>query len=144
SVDSAEGYVFGYDGGNRLTSADYPAAYGLPADESWTYDPAGNREILGNLAAYDYDANNRITVSPGFASYGFDDDGNLTSRTGETFTFDDTNRLRSFSKTGTSAAYAYDPFGRRIRKIVNGQTTWTLWDGDQRLAGDHRPGGPPS
>jgi RHS repeat-associated protein len=29
-----------------------------------------------------------------------------------------------------SASYAYDPFGRRIRKVANGTTTWFVWDGD--------------
>jgi len=33
------------------------------------------------------------------------------------------------------ASYAYDPFGRRIRKTVGGVTTWTVWDGD-RLWGE--------
>ncbi len=132
--DPTGAYVFGYDAANRLTSASYPAAYGFTGNQAYIYDPAGNREDPVDANLYAYDANNRLTASPGIPSYGFDDDGNLTARTGETFSYDFTNRLRSFSKTGTAASYAYDPFGRRIRKSVNGVTTWYLWDGDQLLA----------
>jgi len=44
SSDPTVGYVYGYDAANRLASADYPAAFGLPADETFGYDPAGNRD----------------------------------------------------------------------------------------------------
>ncbi|MCO6411106.1 MAG: hypothetical protein J5I92_00015 [Thiogranum sp.] len=33
-----------------------------------------------------------------------------------------------------TASYAYDPLGRRIKKTVNGVTTWYLWDGAELLA----------
>ena len=63
-------YTYGYDGFNRLTGATYSASVGL-ANESYAYDAAGNREDPGNGALYDYDANNRITASPG-KTYAFD------------------------------------------------------------------------
>ncbi len=132
--DPTGAYVYGYDAANRLTSATYPAAYGFTGNQAYVYDPAGNREDPVDASLYAYDANNRLTASPGIPSYTFDDDGNLTARTGETIGYDFTNRLRSFSNSTNAASYAYDPFGRRIRKSVNGVTTWYLWDGDQLLA----------
>jgi RHS repeat-associated protein len=136
---SAESFAYCYDGIDRLTSATNPTAYGLPASEAYTYDPAGNRETPGSPSDYDYDANNRITASPG-ATYAFDADGNLATKNAglsseERFTFDKTNRLAYWEQgppgsPTASASYAYDPFGRRIRKVANGTTTWFLWDGD--------------
>lgn len=40
----------------------------------------------------------------------------------------------SASRTGTTAAYTYDPTGRRISKDVNGQVTGYIYDGDQVIA----------
>jgi YD repeat-containing protein len=135
---SAQTFDYAYDGVDRLVEALNPTAYGLPASEEYEYDAAGNRETPGSPSDYAYDANNRITASPG-ATYGFDADGNLETKNAglsseERFTFDKTNRLVAWEKglpTPTaSASYAYDPFGRRIQKQTGGTTTWFVWDGD--------------
>lgn len=125
---------YGYDGLNRLTSASYPAGLGLTG-ESYSYDKIGNREDPSNGALYAYDANHRITSSPGSLTYTFDADGSLATRSdGATFTHDYRNRLTQYSKGGTTADYLYDAAGRRIRKTVNGAVTWFLWDGARLLA----------
>ena len=137
-------FDYGYDGIDRLTGADYPNAFGLPADESFIYDPAGNRDDASSQGTFTYDANNRIQTSAGF-SWTFDADGNVLTRTEtatsteERFTFDKTNRLEAWEKgpVGSptdTASYLYDPFGRRVQKTVNGVTTWFLWDGDALAA----------
>ncbi|MBI3187591.1 MAG: hypothetical protein HYZ31_07005, partial [Gammaproteobacteria bacterium] len=126
---------YNYDNLYRLTGATHPVSSGLPTAESFTYDDAGNRENPADLAAYDYDNNNRITTSPGVTSYGFDADGNTTSKTGgEIFGYNHNNQLTSYSKTGTTASYVYDAAARRINKTVNGTATWYLWDGSKLLA----------
>jgi YD repeat-containing protein len=96
--DPTGAYAFGYDAANRLTSASYAAAYGFTGNQAYVYDPAGNREDPADASLYAYDANNRLTARPGIPSYTFDDDGNLTARTGESFSYDFTNRLRSFTR----------------------------------------------
>ena len=124
---------YDYDGLYRLTQAVHPAVIGLPT-ENYQYDQVGNREDPSDPALYDYDSNNRITQSPGL-SYSFDDDGNMTGRSdGAALVYNKENRLIQFSKGATSAAYQYDPMGRRIAKTVNGITTWYLWDGSDLLA----------
>ncbi|MCO6411411.1 MAG: hypothetical protein J5I92_01580, partial [Thiogranum sp.] len=76
----------------------------------------------------------RITASPGL-TYTFDDDGNTIGRSdGATLSYTHENRLASFTQGSTTASYAYDPLGRRIKKTVNGVTTWYLWDGAELLA----------
>ena len=129
-------FDYGYDGADRLTSAAYPSLLGLPGSESFPYDAAGNRDDNpANPSPWNYDANNRILGSPGPLTYTHDDDGNAETRSdGGTFTYDRTNRLRNFTKGGTTAKYHYDGFGRRIRKEVNGAWTFYLWDGDRLLA----------
>ncbi len=148
SGEPAESYVFGYDGANRLTDANYPAAFGLPVNETFGYDLAGNRDDGPGVATpWSYDANNRLIASPAADVSCYDDDGNLTSTRSapdtcasgtdtQTFTWDAQNRLRRYENPSTSkdVAYLYDPFGRRIRKTDGASTTHYLWDGDRLLA----------
>jgi len=135
-TDSDGLHDYGYDGLDRLTQALHPGGSGLPGSEDFGYDGVGNREDPGDPAAYGYDANNRITTSPGL-TYTFDDDGNTLSRSdGATFSYDAGNRLTGYSQGGTTASYRYDPLGRRIKKTVDGQTTWFVWDGT-RLLGEY-------
>jgi RHS repeat-associated protein len=141
---SAQAYDYEYDGVDRLTEADYPSAFSLPADETFSYDDAGNRDNAG----FGYDVNNRIEESPG-RLYQFDADGNLEAITDDAtptpnpianLIWDFGNRLQEYENVavGKTATYRYDPFGRRILKEVDdGSTTTTtfyLWDGDQLLA----------
>ncbi len=148
-------YGYGYDPQQRLTSAVYPALSGLPASENFPYDAAGNRD--DDPAAdspWRYDANNRIERSPvpggttGTRLYSSDLDGNLltVSQAGvppiaRVLTFDWSNRLKRVDEGVVPlVAYEYDPFGRRIRKVVTqaglplNVTTYYLWDGDRLLA----------
>jgi RHS repeat-associated protein len=125
-----------YNGIDRLTGFTHPAASGLPLTESFAYDGVGNREDPANAALFQYDANNRVTASPGL-TYTADADGNIaTTSGGATFTHDLLNRLSDFAATGISASYLYDIGSRRIRKTVGSQSSWYLWDGS-RLAAEY-------
>jgi len=125
---------YNYDGLDQLTSATRPAGYGV-ANESYLYDKVGNREVPTDLTIYQYDNNHRITQSPGLLQYTYDLAGNQLTRTdGVTMTYDTDNRLTTYVKGATSASYAYDAFGRRIKKTVNGVITYFAWDGSQLIA----------
>ncbi len=151
-------YAYGYDAQQRLISATYPGLPGLPASESFPYDAASNRDDNPNAdSPWRYDANNRIENSPapnsatGTREYGFDLDGNLLTVTqantppllpsARVMTFDWSNRLKRVDEGVVPiVAYEYDPFGRRIRKVVTqtgiplNEVTYYLWDGDRLLA----------
>ncbi|HKE92732.1 MAG TPA: RHS repeat-associated core domain-containing protein, partial [Povalibacter sp.] len=123
-----------YDGVDRVIAALHPAASGLPTAEAFAYDRAGNREDPSNPTLFQYDANNRITASPG-VTYTPDADGNIAAASsGITLTHDALNRLATFSSGATVANYTYDSANRRIRKTIGGQSTWFLWDGQRLLA----------
>jgi RHS repeat-associated protein len=137
--------VFGYDGIDRLTSATFPTGIGLPERDDYNYDPAGNRDeatLQGTpLGTSTYDANNRIQTAASARTYVFDSDGNQTQimdagSPSARLSFDFTNRLRRYEDLETSSTmqYFYDPFGRRIRKVASGVTTWYVWDGDRLIA----------
>jgi RHS repeat-associated protein len=96
-----------------------------------------------NRGTNTFDAKDRLTAS-GSVTYGYDDNGNLTSRTegGVTtsYAYDSLNRLTG----GTS--YSYNGDGLRVSKTVASVTTDVAWDptgigtllsdGDDYLWGD--------
>ena len=67
--------------------------------------------------------------SVGAVTQTFDNNGNLTNDGTWTFGYDAESRLTSASKTGVTASYLYDPFGRREQKTVNSTVTQYLLDG---------------
>jgi RHS repeat-associated protein len=132
-TDGDGAHSFAYDGVNRVTQALHPTASGL-GGESFVYDRAGNRKDPANPSLWTYDANNQI-VRGGAVTYTFDADGSLATRSdGTAFSHDIESRLTQYTGSSTTASYLYDSVGRRIRKTVNGATTWFLWDGTRLVA----------
>jgi RHS repeat-associated protein len=147
--------AFTYDGLGRLTQTLFRAnGTGCSWNEGsgWTcqpaatdsthvfsYDAVGNRTSQGGV----YSTGNRIGSFNGCA-YGTDNDGNVTSRTfvagpcpsyDFTFIWTADNRLDGFETSGASVRFAYDAFGRLVRRDVNGSArSYFLWDGDHLLA----------
>jgi YD repeat-containing protein len=77
---------------------------------------------------------NRVSLS-------YDSNGNLTSDGTNTYTWDARNHLTAISG-GSTASFAYDGFGRRVKKVIGGTTTQFLYDGlnpVQELNGRHNP-----
>src|ERR1700741_866372 len=101
--------VYAAPNGLNQYTAMTPAGQGAP--------PANGHDCAGNAQAISYDCN-----------------GNLTGDGVFSFAYDPENRLMSASKSGMSAAYAYDPLGRRTAKTVNGTATLFLHDGDNEIA----------
>jgi RHS repeat-associated protein len=76
------------------------------------------------------------TVTPAGSSVqtiAYGNNGNLTGDGTWTFVYDSENRLMTANATGTAAAYAYDPLGRRTKKTVNSASTFFLQDGDDEV-----------
>ncbi|GLX09002.1 hypothetical protein Misp03_59280 [Microbispora sp. NBRC 16548] len=135
---------FTYDGLHRLTQAwtttatscgtGTAAADGLgidPYSQSYAWDGVGNLTSLtsnGQTASYTYsppgatavrpDAVTSITRPNGTDSYGYDNAGQMTSRTID----------------GKQSTFTYDELGELTKAVVDGQTTDNVYDADgQRL-----------
>ncbi len=76
---------------------------------------------------YSYDRADRIT-SVGGTTYTENANGNLTARGSDSFTYDQANRLKSASVSGTGSTYAYDGDGKRASRTVGGTQTGYLYD----------------
>lgn len=132
--------TLGYDGLNRLTSAVAPALWGT---ETYRYDALDNlRERLkdGQAYVYNYDALNRLSnvTAGGNAVYqfGYDLRGNVTAKNSDTLIFDQVNRLQAHNG---KQSYAYDAWGRRVRKIdlSTGAETRSLYNKAGQLLREH-------
>jgi RHS repeat-associated protein len=129
-TDGAGAHNYSYDPLDRLTAATHPNQ----TNESYTFDDVGNRTASHQGSSYSYQAFNRLVAANG-ASFGYDANGNLTSKTDAsgswTYTWDYDNRLKQASKSGgVVVTYAYDALGRRIQRTSStGGTTKFIYDG---------------
>jgi len=132
---SGETINYLYDSLNRLTSA---ATTGPQWGLSFSYDGFGNRlsqtltKGSGPVSSLAISlANNRITTS----GYGYDSNGNLTTRPGETLTYDNDNRLTQASGGYGTEKYSYTPPNQRVwRKLANGTEEYYFYGvGGDRL-----------
>jgi RHS repeat-associated protein len=129
-------YQYGYDKLGRLEMVDNPNLQ----DETYTYDPVGNRLTDNNKpGTWGYNNNNQLTGIAATTSFVYDDNGSTISKTegGTTtdYVYNLENRL-SEAKQGAStiATYYYDPFGRRLSKTVGGTTTYFMYADEGLIA----------
>lgn len=116
--------------------------------QTYSYDRWGNRTKLihqanGALSSQDVTitsgsngSTNRIATVNNVAQV-YDAAGNLTSDGVYDYKYDGANRLRRILLAGTStlvAQYWYDAANRRVKQIVNGVTTHSLWEGMHAIA----------
>lgn len=112
--------------------------------DEYAYDTLGNR-TKESEGTYGYSGGNLLS-SAGGRSYGYDANGNLVSRKDPDgseyrFKYDALNRLNKVIKNDQlTAEYVYDPFHRRIAKLLfsegeTGQreTVKYLWEGSNEI-----------
>ncbi|MDH5824647.1 RHS repeat protein [Luteimonas sp. RD2P54] len=137
-----------YDGLDRLTETVSP----MFGTASYAYDVLDNLKAVRLSAGtkardhtYVYDANHRLNLvtntSGGatVATLGYDARGNLASRNGQTYQFDQGNRLRDVPGV---ESYRYDGHGRRVQATRNGASIYSVYgqDGVLRHQRDERTG----
>ena len=141
-IDLSGTHNYNYDELYRLITATHPT--GNP-NESFNYiDPVGsvgNRTSSHLSSSYTTNELNRLTEDDSYI-YSYDADGNMISKsnkvTNETtyFYFDAENKLVQVDKYNStptlisSVSYAYDGFGRRVKKNVNGTVTFYVYDNE--------------
>ena len=130
--------AFGYNAKGEVTYAsingwNIGAGASSPAQESfYSYDQIGNfLEVTQgtNSTIYTSNALNQYTAA-GDAALSYTPDGGLTGFGGLTFAYDSGTRLKSVSSNGVViAAYDYDSFDRRVRKVTPEAETTFVYDG---------------
>jgi RHS repeat-associated protein len=134
-----------FDAASNLSSLAFKDATATLTSTTYAYDRIGNQVAAISSPSKDnlpippfghstYDAGNRL-LDDGIYQYDYDNKGNLVAKiktaTMEmtTYSWDAEGRLiRVHLPDGTTAQYAYDPFGRRIEKSVTGTITRYLYD----------------
>jgi len=122
---------YSYDDLSQLTSEN---------GNIYKYDSNENR-IHKNGSDIQHNKFNEITFFDGF-KFEYDKNGNLKTKQVNdsvfTLEYDSLNRLTGASSSNLQVEYLYDPFGRRIQKIVqqsNGKAVEEyLYDGDNEIA----------
>jgi RHS repeat-associated protein len=129
--------TYTYDNLYQLISVTYPDN----STVNYTHDAFGNRLILTNateVTDYTYDDADRLQ-SAGAVTYGWDNNGNLISKTdsnGTTnYTYDHQNGLISITFPDCSTnTFTYYPDGRRLSKAnTSGETTYYFYDGPNAI-----------
>lgn len=142
--------TYGYDRMNRHTSVDHSDA---TPDVTRTYDLAGRPTTMvdgSGTVTYTHDNADRLTAIVrtgggsglnGTLSYGYDDAGNITSRTlpdssSSTYGFDDDGRLITITSAGATTTLAYDGAGNLTTTTLpsgNGHVETRTYDRAGRL-----------
>ena len=135
---------YDYDGVNRVLS---------DGAGSYTYDWAGNRLTSpghSTPALYDgvapaYQGDNRL-LNDGKSIFAYDDDGNQTTKSNVdgtwNYEYDEQGHLTAV-RNGSMlvATYAYDPWGRRVWKEINGGQRTYYHYADEGLVGEYDANG---
>ncbi|MFD4602086.1 LamG-like jellyroll fold domain-containing protein [Streptomyces sp. NPDC058464] len=149
-TDAAGTTSYGYDSAGRLSSLN-DAATGKQLTYSYDnlneltsikYGSTGQTRSFGYNSAHELTSDTLVQGASTLASfaYGYDKNGNLTSKTttgvtgasANTYAYDYANRLTSWNNGTTTTAYAYDASGNRIR---NGSNVYT-YDARDELTSD--------
>ena len=109
----------------------------------FSYDAVGNRLADALRTDYAYNGGHQLTADSAY-TYGYDNNGNLTSRTNKAssitanYTYDSQNRLKqAVTEGGITATYRYDVMGRRIAKTVSGGEAVPGFSGSVRYIYDN-------
>ncbi|MDE3091022.1 MAG: RHS repeat protein, partial [Chloroflexota bacterium] len=113
---------FVYDDLDRLTNV--TGAY----TQGWVYNPIGNITSRTGVDAatftYGDAAHKHAVTQVGSTTYAYDPNGNMTSRAGQTLQYDAENRLTQVISGTVTTQYVYNGDGARVKKTVNGVTTY--------------------
>lgn len=134
-------YSYGYDSLYRLTSSAYPSA----EDETFEYDGVGNRTRHNDGSAWQYNDANQLIQSAS-ATYKYDSNGHVITKTEGSqswhYIYDESERLVRIEHGDGAvlATYAYNPFGYRMWKEVDGNRTYFFYN-HQGMVGEYSSSG---
>ena len=131
-------------------------AAGTVMNLTYTYDGAGNVKTISGITkppvapgTTDYSipsGNSRLSQSTGktVKTYSYDNAGKITSDGVRTFLYSQNGQMiRVTAGTSVIAEYAYDAFGRRVKKTAGGSTVLYHYDYDGNLISETDGAGNP-
>ncbi|MFN3692674.1 MAG: LamG-like jellyroll fold domain-containing protein [Candidatus Paceibacteria bacterium] len=134
---AAKTVQFTYDDLNRLTRASTTVASSTPFLEQYTYNAIGNLLTKTGQGTYSYAgtgfANPHAPTTIGTSTLTYDQNGNLASYNGVTYTSNYKNQLTTLTKNSTTTKYTYDHQGQRLEK-ARGTGTTTYASGGYEVA----------
>lgn len=118
-------------------------------NDNWTYsfDANGNRTqgMLGGKSSrtdtYTVDTlSNRLSGINGgqTLSFGYDANGNTTSGSGNSYTYDGFNRMASVTRSGATHSYTYNAFNERVWKSAGANKVRYVYGAGSALLGERR------
>jgi YD repeat-containing protein len=130
SLSGPQTQTFQYDELDRLVSSAVTGGSNGIYAEGYGYEPGTGNLKTKNGQTYTYDTTHKHAVaSVGSNTYGYDQNGNMTSRfvDGDSFTlnYDAENRLASVTGAATANFY-YDADGKQVKAVVDGVTTYYI------------------
>lgn len=127
---------YGYDAAGQATSITYKDGESSLGAIDYAYDPDGQLEatwgsyartdVPESLGSTEYNAANELVEREGEALE-YDKNGNLIADENNEYSWNERGQLTGISGS-ESAAFTYDPFGRRSSKTLKGVTTDLLYD----------------
>lgn len=133
-----------HDNANRLTGLENRLSEGGSAIAAYSYtlDDNGNRTDITQTVPIPINvtpATRAFTMNPqknrlqqaGTTAFTYDNEGQLATKTGEIYTFDDTHRVVNIS--GANYSYRYDGAGNRLEATRNGVVTRYIYDANGNL-----------
>jgi RHS repeat-associated protein len=120
--------TYTYDNIYQVTHVDYPAGHPF-ADKTYNYDSVGNRDSTVNGGTVEY-AHNELNeyTSVDWTTFTSDLRGNLINDGDKVYSYDLQNKLTAVNG---NINYEYNPFGLRISKTVNGNTSNYVLDNNR-------------
>ncbi len=102
------------------------------SEEGCEYDENHNlvkHTIDGVVHEYAYDSSNRMITNSSITPCNRDEYGNTIFTENDEYVYDDENNLIKVITPTHVVEYAYDPWGKRISRIVNGRTEYYIYFG---------------
>ncbi len=129
-------HVYSYDDTYQLVSVDHPEGFAF-SDADYTYDPIGNRRTSTEYTNWTYDYSNRLQQY-GDIEFAYDDNGNTVGGADppgvSSYSYNYENRMIVAITPEHTSSYVYTPFGDRVAKTVDDDTTWFLYDNEDIIA----------
>ena len=135
SYDDGEGYTsYWYDDNNRLTGIKYDYDEYMNEDIDYTYDNNGN--MIGRERVIYYD--DFPPIGSSYEEYEVESEEFEYNDFSQLIGYDsEENDIRNGTIKETTASYAYDGKGQRVKKTLNGKTIEYVWDGSGNIIGEN-------